>query len=51
VEGNEKRGRQRSHKTDENVEKMRNLVVLDRRLSIRSMAVQLNLDRETVKKV
>jgi hypothetical protein len=30
----------------ENVEKVRNLVHSDRRLSIRTMAVQLNLDKE-----
>jgi len=44
-----------SHRTDENVEKVwnwvhsdRRLVHSDRRLSIRTMAVQLNLDREAV---
>jgi hypothetical protein len=50
VEDDERSVRPRSHRTDENVEKMRNLVHLDRRLSIRVMAVQLKLDKETVKK-
>jgi hypothetical protein len=39
------------HRTYENVENVQNLVRSERRLSIRAMAVQLNLDKETVKKV
>jgi hypothetical protein len=39
----------RSHRTYENVEKMQNLVHLNRHSSIRAMAAQLNLDKETVK--
>jgi hypothetical protein len=43
--------RSRSHRTDENVEKVPNLVHSDRRLIIRHMAaVKLNLDKQTVKK-
>jgi hypothetical protein len=42
-------GRPKSHRTDENVKKLRNSVHSGRRLSIRVMAVQLNLDKETVK--
>jgi hypothetical protein len=42
VEDDERSGRPRSHITDEN------LVRSDRRLSIRAVAVQLNLDKETV---
>jgi hypothetical protein len=48
VKDDEVSGRQRSHRTDENIEKVRNLVHSHRRLSIRAMAVQLNLDKETV---
>jgi hypothetical protein len=38
----------RAHRTDENVEKVCNLLHSDRYLSIRAMAVQLNLDKYTV---
>jgi len=50
VEVDERCGRPRSQRTDENIEKVRNLVHLDRHLSIRAIAVQLNLGKETVKK-
>jgi hypothetical protein len=36
-----------THRTDENVEKVRKLVHSDRRLSIQMMAEELNFDRET----
>jgi transposase len=49
VEGDEKSCRPRSYRTDENVENVRNLVHSDRRLSIRAVIVQLNLDKETNK--
>jgi hypothetical protein len=49
VEG-ESSGCPRSHRTDENVEKVRNLMHSDRRLSIRAMVVQLNLDKEQAEK-
>jgi hypothetical protein len=45
----ERSGLPRSHRTDENAEKVQNLVHSDRRLSIRAVAVQLNLDKETEK--
>jgi hypothetical protein len=48
---NERSGHPRSHRTYENVEKVQNLVHLDRCLSIRGMAVQLNLDKETVRQI
>jgi len=41
VEDDEKSGCLRSHRTDEIVEKMLNLVHSDRHSSIRAMAVQL----------
>jgi hypothetical protein len=47
VEHDERSGHPRSHRTDENVEKVRNVVHSHRRLSIRAVAVQLNLDKET----
>jgi hypothetical protein len=37
-------------RTDENVKKLRNLVHSGRRVSVSTMAVQLNLGKETVKK-
>jgi len=46
VENDERSGRPRSHRTDENVEKVRNLVHSDRHLIIRAMAAQLNLDKK-----
>jgi hypothetical protein len=38
-------GRPKSHRTDENVEEVRNLVHSDRHLSVTAMALQLNLDK------
>jgi hypothetical protein len=48
AEDDERIGYPGSYRTDENVEKVRNLVHSDRRLSIRAVAVQLHLDREMV---
>jgi hypothetical protein len=45
VKDGERSGHARSHGTDENVEKVWNLVHSDRRLSIKAMAVQLNLNK------
>jgi hypothetical protein len=45
VEDNERSG-PRSHRTNENIEKARNIMHSDRRLSIRAMAVLLNLDKQ-----
>jgi hypothetical protein len=50
VEDDEKSGCPKSHRTDEKVEKVRTLVHSEKRLSIRAMAVQLNLRKETMKK-
>jgi hypothetical protein len=41
----------KTHRTDENVEKVRKLVCSDRRLSVQMMAEEPNLDRETVSKI
>jgi hypothetical protein len=48
VEDDERSGRSRPHRTDENVEKARNLVHSDRRLSITAVAVPIKLDKEEV---
>jgi hypothetical protein len=44
-----KSGDRRSHRINENVEKVWNIMHLDGYLSIRAMAMQLNLNKETVK--
>jgi len=49
VEDDERSCRPRSHRTEENVEKGRNLVHSDKRLSIIAVAVWLNLDNGTVR--
>jgi hypothetical protein len=38
----------RSHRIDENVEKLRKLAHADRHVSIRAVDLQLNLDKEIV---
>jgi hypothetical protein len=43
-------GRPRSHRTDEDVEKVRNLMHSDRHLSIKAMTGKLKIDKETVKR-
>jgi predicted transcriptional regulator len=50
VEDDERGGHPRSHRTNENVEKVWNLMHSDKCLNIRAVAMQLNLDKETVKK-
>jgi hypothetical protein len=50
MEVDERSGPPRSHGTNENVEKFWNLMHSDRHLSIRAVAVQLQLDKETVKR-
>jgi hypothetical protein len=50
VEDDERSGCPRLHQTDENIEKVQNLVHSGKHLSIRVMAVQLHLDKERVKK-
>jgi len=49
MEVDEKSGRPGPHRTDVNVKEVRNIVHSDRRLSIRAMAAQLNLDKGTVR--
>jgi hypothetical protein len=50
MEDDERSGDSRSHRTDENVIKMQNMVNSYRCLSIRGVAGQLNLDRKIMKK-
>jgi len=51
VEHAERSGYPWSHITDENVEKVRNMAHSDRRLSIRSVTMQLNLDKEAARQI
>jgi histone-lysine N-methyltransferase SETMAR len=51
VKFDESAGRPKTHRTDENVEKVRKLVRFDRLLSVRILGEELNLDRETVRKI
>jgi hypothetical protein len=50
VKDDERSCRPRSHRTNENVEKMRDLVHSERCLSIKAMDVKLNLEKEAVKR-
>jgi hypothetical protein len=51
VQDDERPGRPRTRRTDENVEKVRKLVCTDEPLSLRMMARKLNLHIETVKEI
>jgi hypothetical protein len=51
MDDDERSGRPRFHRTDEKVEKGRDLVHSDRCLSIRNMTVQLNLDKGIITSV
>jgi DNA-directed RNA polymerase sigma subunit (sigma70/sigma32) len=51
VEDDERPGHPVTMKTDENVDKVRTLVRNDRRLSIRMVADELNVDKETVRQI
>jgi hypothetical protein len=51
VKDDERTGHLKTHQTDENVEKVRKLVNSDRLLSVQMMTEELNLDRETVRKI
>jgi hypothetical protein len=51
VEDDERPGRPVTMKTDENVDKVRTLVRTDRRLSIRMIAEEFNVDKETVRQI
>jgi precorrin-2 methylase len=51
VEDDERTGRPVTMKTDENMEKLRALVRTDRRLGIRVLAKELNMDKQRVRKI
>jgi hypothetical protein len=51
VKDDERTGHLKTHWTDENVEKVQKLVHSDTRLSVRMMAEELKLGRETVRKI
>jgi hypothetical protein len=51
VKDDERTGHPKTHRTDENVEKVWKLDCFDRQLSVQMMAEELNLDRETVRKI
>jgi hypothetical protein len=51
VKDDERSGRPRSRRTDENVEKVRKLVCTDGPLSLRLMARKLNMHTSTVKEI
>jgi hypothetical protein len=50
VEDDERSDHPRSHRSDENVEEVKNMMHSGRRLCIRAVAMLLNLDKETVKR-
>jgi len=51
VTGEERSGRPATSRTEENIEKVRQIVSENRRLTVRSIAEQVNIDRETVRKI
>ncbi|XP_062950117.1 protein GVQW3 isoform X2 [Cynocephalus volans] len=44
-------GRPVTHRTDENIRKVKDLVCSNRQLTVRMMAEELNLDKETVRRI
>jgi hypothetical protein len=51
IKDDERTGCLKTHQTDENMEKVQKLVCSDRRLIVRITAEELNLDRETMRKI
>nr|KAF6342889.1 GVQW motif containing 3 [Pipistrellus kuhlii] len=49
VRDNARSGRPVTHRTDENIQKVKDLVYSNRQLTVRMMAEKLNLDKETVR--
>ena len=47
----ERSGRPATSRTEENIAKFRQIVRENRRLTVRSIAEQVNIDRETVRKI
>ena len=48
VKGNDRPGRPRTAVTDNNIEKLRDVTRKDRRLGVRAVAEEVNLDKESV---
>jgi len=51
VTNEERSGRPATSRTEENIAKFRQIVHENRRLTVRSIAEQVNIDRETVRKI
>ena len=51
VNEEERSGRPATRKTEENIAKVRQIILENRRLTDRSIADQVNIDRETVRKI
>ena len=51
VTDEERSGRPPKNRTEENIAKIREIVRENRRLTVRSIAEQVNIDRETVRKI
>ena len=51
VTDEERSGRPATSRTEENIAKIREIVRENRRLTVRSIAEQVNIDRETVRKI
>jgi len=51
VTDEERSGWPATYRTEENITKFRQIVLENRRLTVRSTAEQVNIDRETVKKI
>ena len=51
VTDEERSGRPATSRTEENIKKIRQIVRENRRLTVRNIAEQVNIDRETVRKI
>jgi len=51
VTDEERSGRAATSRTEENIAKVRQILRENRRLTVRSIAEQVNIDRETVRKI
>jgi len=51
VTNEERSGRPATNRTEENIAKVRQIVRENRRLTVRSIAEQVNIDRETARKI
>jgi len=51
VNGEERSGRSATSRTEENIKKVRQILRENRLLTVRSIAEQVNFDRETVRKI